>query len=209
MRSSLTIITLALLLGLALELRRRWPRFTRRTQLRWLVCVCGLLLVKLAADAIRWETTFSRLNDLLVWARLAGYLLLVILFTRLRPRALTVPIALVLLLPIASATLFLPLEALFDPAPRRLTALGSRVFFEQVAWTQHGGDNLGTDYTLARHARMLPFLQHDLHAERLYRTQCDTSAISAHLDPAAREIVVLCPSGAPGQPALEEQVLLR
>ena len=209
MQSLLTVVSLLLLAGMSLELRRRWPRLSRSTQTRWLAGICGLLAVKLAADAARWETTAGRLNDLLVWARIAGYILLVILFTRLRPRVLTTGIAVVLLLPLPSATIYLPLEGLFDPAPRRLSAVGDRVYLEQIAWNGRGGDNYGVDYTISRRSRLLPFLQKDLRVGRLYRTQCNTDAISAQLEEASRIVTLHCPPAAPGEPPVEEQIRLR
>ena len=181
MKSLLTVIALLLIAALSLELRRRWPRLTRHAQIRWLVAICGLLLIKLAADAAKWELTTSRLNDLIVWGRITGYVLLVVLFTRLRPHIVTLLIAVVLLLPLLSATVYLPLEGLFDPSPRKLSSVGDRIYLEQIPWKDSGGDNRGVDYVFAQHSRIVPFLQHDLRVGRLYRTQCDIDAITAHL----------------------------
>ena len=208
MRTGGTILALAIVVALCLRLRARWLQLSRRQQIRWLLLATLGILSRSLTDAIRWELAASRLNDLLLWFRISGYILLVILFTRLRPRRATVLTAVVLLLPLFSATVYLPLELVFDPTPRRLTHLGDRVVFEQTSWERKGNDNRAVDYTVSRRARWLPFLQRNYRVGRLYRTQCDTDAITASL-PTPDLVVLHCPSGAPGEPPLDEDVPLR
>ena len=208
MRSTWTALTLLLLFVLAVAFRRRWPTLGRRERVLVLGVTGALLLARSLEDAVRWEITSSRLNDVFVWARVAAYLLLAILFTRIRPRALTTLAAAVLLVPLLSASLYLPLELLFDETPRKTTAVGGDVVLEQIPWVRAGNDNRGVDYTVSRRSRRFPLLQRTFRVGRLYRTQCDIDDLSATLVASGAAVVLHCPAGAPGEAPVDEEIPL-
>ena len=149
----------------------------------------------------------SRFNDLLLWTRIAGYILVVILFTRLRPTLLTVPSALILLLPLLSASVYLPLEFLFDPTPRLRTDIGNRVVIEETPWQRSGSENRAVDYTVSQRSKWLPFLERTYRVGRFYRTQCDSDTISASLA-SGNAVILHCPAGEPGDEPVNEKILL-
>ncbi len=209
MRSLLTVGALAVLLASALVLRSRWPRLPRRLHRAVLATALLLLLLESLTDVTKWGPSASRLDDLLVWGRVVGYVVLVILFTRLRPRALTTAIAVVLLFPLLAASIYLPLEHLFSTAPRHVTPVTDTISLETELWQSAGGDNYGVDYTISERARRLPFLQHTLKIGRLYRTQCDIDAMSAFLSQTTRQVILHCPPAAAGEPPLDEKIRLQ
>ena len=207
MRSVCTMLALILLIVSAIALRQRWPRLSRSARVACLLTAVLLMLTRSLCDAVRWEIAYSRINDLLIWGRIVGYVVLVVLFTRLRPRALTIAAAVVLLLPLLSASVYLPLELVFDPTPRRLTDIGDRVMLEQTSWRRAGNDNRAVDYVLSQRSRRLPFLQHTFQVGRIYRTQCDTDHLSAFFTRRG-DVILHCPGGEPGDPPLDEEIPL-
>lgn len=207
MRFAGPIVSLVLLFALALGLRARWGTLSRTTQGCWIAGAVLGILVRSLIGALRWEFSISRINDALLWARIGGYILLVVLFTCLRPRRFTVPAAVILLLPLFSASVFLPLELVFDPTPRRVSNVGDHVVMETIAWQRDDNDNRAVDYTISRRVRWLPLFQKSFRSGRLYRTQCDIDALRATL-PSPHRVLVYCPPGAPGEPPLLDDVPL-
>lgn len=207
MRTGATVFSLLTIVAVSLFVRQRWPTLQPTSRRYWLAGAVLGILARSLSDVLRWELTFSRFNDLLLWTRIAGYILLAILFTRFRPRLLTVPAALILLLPLLSASVYLPLEFLFDPTPRLRTTIGNRIVIEQTPWQRSGSENRAVDYTVSQRSKWLPFLERTYRVGRFYRTQCDSDAISASL---IRESTVIlhCPAGAPGDQPVNEEIRL-
>src|SRR3982074_3271480 len=114
MNLPLTFAALVALTGALVLLRIFWPRFAQRTRSLLLACACIVPTLYVIAAATRWSTSSLRWNAAFYWGFIASYEFLLILFTRLRPRWLTSIIAIILILPILSASVFLPLVALVD-----------------------------------------------------------------------------------------------
>src|SRR5260370_28942926 len=100
-----------------------------------MIVVHGLIVVT------KWTTTSDRLNVLINWLAIAGYELLVLLFSRLSPRWLTIPSAAILLIPLFAASIMFPLSHLFAPSSNKNFPLGDHRFYKAKPWANVGGGN--------------------------------------------------------------------
>lgn len=205
MRSSSTILAFLLLAAFAGVLRVRWSGLSRRAKVWWVSLAALGIVVRSLMGVSHWEFSNSRINDGLLWAPICGYVVLAVLFTCLRPRRFTVPAAFILLLPLFSASVYLRLQYVFDPTPRRVVMIGDRLVFEETAWQRDEDENRAVDYTVSRRSRLFPFFQRNLRAGRLYRTQCDIDAMTATRSAAGR-VLLFCPAGAPGESPFVDDV---
>jgi hypothetical protein len=148
--------------------------------------------------ASHWSTSSTPLNAVIYWAAIAGYEFFLLLFTLLRPRWLTIIIAAVLMLPILSASPFLPLAELFNIAPHTSASIGPNLITDLAPWG--GGTNPpGFDLTIYSHPSWTRFFRHRRQASRYFSGQCDASKASATLQPDGKHVLMSCPA-APNQP---------
>ncbi len=77
-----------------------------------------------------WSTTSGWLNAIINWLAIAGYELLVLLFSRLSPRWLSVPSAAILLIPLFAASVVFPLSHVFKPGVDENIPLADHFFYE-------------------------------------------------------------------------------
>src|SRR5258705_659887 len=120
----LTAAALALLTVAMILLRIFWSRVPPR--LRFLLIRASIAIIVLHGVFVvtKWNTTSDRLNVLIIWLAIAGYELLVLLFSRLPPRWLTLPSTIILLIPLFATTILVPLTQIFDPASLTNLPLG-------------------------------------------------------------------------------------
>src|SRR5271170_3507847 len=113
MHVPLTLAVFLLLTTAIVLLRIFWSRLSPRTR-RALRLSAGTIFVLFFLSFVsRWGPSSDRLNSVFYWSALLSYEFFVLLFTHLRPRWLTATIAVVLILPLFSASVFLPLTGLF------------------------------------------------------------------------------------------------
>jgi len=195
----LTFAALAILTGVLILLRLRWPRFSRRAQ-TILIGGAGFALILYAFTFVSgWNTSSSHLNAAIYWGAIAGYEFFLLLFTLLRPRWLTSMIAAVLMLPILSASPFLPLAEIFNPAPHTIVSLGSNFSSDRVAWGTGTAPTSGFDLVIYSHPSWTRFLRRRRQACHYYSGQCDASRAYATLQPDGKHVLMSCPA-APNQP---------
>jgi hypothetical protein len=142
----------------------------------------------------------------LYWGCIASYELFVLLFTLVRPVWLTSVIAFILIVPLLSASIFLPLVPLLGSpsATRAITqSIGNRLYADIVPWYSGTNPSVpeGMDLYLNYRPVWAPFLQHQRQKDRLYNTQCDTAKTSVTLLPDGENIRIDCPAW-PSEPPL-------
>jgi hypothetical protein len=145
-----------------------------------------------------WSTSSYHLNAALYWAAIAGYEFALLLFTLLRPRWLTAMIAAVLMLPILSASPFLPLAELFNTAPHITVSIGSNFISDLAPWGNGTAASSGFDLTVYSHPSWTKFFRRRRQGSRYFSGQCDASKASATLQPDGKHVLMLCPA-APNQ----------
>ncbi len=79
------------------------------------------------------------------WLALAGFELLVLLFTRLSPKWLTVPSAIILIVPLFASSIVFPLTDIFIPGFKEESPIGNNFFYDVRSWSNSGGGNAGVD----------------------------------------------------------------
>ena len=109
-------------------------------------------------------------------------------------------IAVVLILPILSASVLLPLGELFSPPPVTATALGDRLVTERMPWGTGSAATSGTDLTLYYQPPHVPFLHRRILSDRFFGGQCNAAGAYAVLLPDRKTVLAWCPGLPSGQP---------
>lgn len=194
----LTFAALALLTGALILLRIRWRCLSQKTHKALIVCASAAILLYLFTLATGWNTAFYHLNAALYWLAVAGYEFFVLLFTLLRPRWLTAAIAAVLLLPLLSASPFLPLADLFNLAPHAVASIGGNFVTDRTPWGSGGAGSSGFDLVVFSHPSWTHLIRRRRQASRYYNGQCDAAHAFATIQPDGKHVLMSCPA-APGQ----------
>lgn len=194
MHLPLTFGLLAALTAAMVILRIVWQRVPRPGKTALIVFVIAVIAIFAAAYATKWRATPLRLNFAFCWALLASWEILLLHFSLLKPRWLTGIVAVVMLLPLLSASILFPLASAFDPAQATTVDLGDHIISERVPWGTGTADTTGTDLTLYYQPAWMPLLRRSLRSARYYNGQCDANAAYAVLEPDRRHVRMVCPA---------------
>ena len=204
----LTTAALALLTVAMILLRIFWSRVPPR--LRFLLIRASIAIIALHGlfAVTKWTTTSERLNVLINWLAIAGYELLVLLFSRLPPRWLTLPSTIILLIPLFASSILGPLTDIFEPASHKNLPLGDHLYYQINPWTNSGGGNKGVDVIIYYRPPFVPFLRHKLQSIPFNDQECNSRAASAVALPAKKTVLARCPHST-AQPAKSEDRIVR
>ena len=194
MHISLTFALLGLLTGAILLLRRSWwrmPVWLRRLLLGLAVVMVLFRFIFLVSQ---WSTVSTRFNALLIWTGVAGYEILLARFSLMRPRWLTIPSAVILLVPLLGSTLLLPLTRVFDWSPADISSIGEHYICEKSPWDTASIGNTGMDLVVFYRPPLVPFLRHVVQRSSFSDDQCDSAAASAVADPIRKVVYFRCPA---------------
>lgn len=196
----ITTAALASLTAAMILLQIFWLRIPPR--LRSFLIRASIAIVVLHALFVvtKWTTTSDRLNVIINWLAIAGYELLVLLFSRLSPRWLTIPSAAILLIPLFAASIMFPLAHLFAPGSNKNFPLGDHHFYKVEPWANVGGGNAGVDILIYYYPPFVPFLRHKLQNIPFNDHECNASAAVAIPGPNAKTVLGRCPHW-PTEPA--------
>jgi hypothetical protein len=190
----LTLVTLALFTALIVVLRIRWGRLSSKFK-RCLLILCLVpVSLLLFSAATRLSTTSDRLNTAVYWGFVLGYIFFVSLFTLLRPVWFTSLIAIILILPLLSASAILPLAAIFSRQAHRTKVIGDGLITDLVPLDAVTRDGAGADIVIYRRISWAPFLRRREQGARYFNTQCNTSAAYAVLQPDGYHLQMVCPA---------------
>jgi hypothetical protein len=153
----------------------------------------------LLASAARLSTISDHLNTAVYWGFILGYIFFVILFTLLRPVWLTSLVAIILLLPLLSASAIFPLAAIFSRQTHHIQIIGNGLISDVVSVDAVTPGASGADISIYRRPSWAPFLQRKVQGARYFNTQCDASAVYAIPLPDNYHLRIICPA-APGTP---------
>jgi hypothetical protein len=189
-----TILTLALFTALFILLRIRWPHLSHKfKRLTVLLAIASIALIAIASIS-RISTTSDHINVAACWCAVLSYIFFVILFTRLRPTWLTTLIAIVVILPLLSASAILPLAAIFSNRSHNIKLIGDNLVSDLVPIDAVTAGASGADLTIYRRASWAPFLRRKYQGIRYFNTQCDTSSAHAILQPDLTHLLMVCPA---------------
>ncbi|WP_263366174.1 hypothetical protein [Edaphobacter bradus] len=198
----LTMAALALLTTAMIVLRFFWWHLPERLQTLLIGAGVTLTLLRVLFAATQWSMTSGRMNALLNWAAAAGFEIVLVRFSLMRPQWLTVLCALILLTPTFGSSLLMPLTLLFEPQPAEISSIGGPYMSERIAWEVWGDQNSGFDVMVYYKPPFAPFLHHLVQRFAFNTVQCDAAKSSAIADPNAKTVQFICP-GHPGQQTLE------
>jgi hypothetical protein len=195
----ITTAALALLTVAMLVLRIFWSRVPPRLKFFLIRASIAMIILHGLFVATKWNTTSDRLNVFINWLAIAGYELLVLLFSRLPPRWLTLPSTIILLIPLFASSILGPLTYLFDPASHKNLPLGDHLFYEIDPWANAGRGNQGVDVVIYYRPPFAPFLRRRVQSIPFNDRECNSRAASAIAFPAKKAVLGRCP-GWPSQP---------
>jgi hypothetical protein len=187
--AALTLLTVAMFL-----LRIFWSRVPPRLRFFLIRASIAVIVLHGLIVATKWTTTSDRLNVLINWLAIAGYELLVLLFSRLSPRWLTLPSAIILLIPLFAASILGPLTYLFEPGSHAKVSLGDHLFYQVNPWSNVGGGNRGVDVLIYYRPPFAPFIRHKLQSIPFNDQECNSRAASAIAFPARKTVLGRCPN---------------
>jgi hypothetical protein len=203
----LTLVVLGILTVALIVLRLRWLRLSLRFRKAFLGVVVACAALSIFSTVTHWSTTSETANALLEWSRDLGYIFFVLLFTLLRPRWLTVTIAVVLIVPILSASIILPLGLVFNTVAPITKDIGGQVQSVKIPFSNPF--NSGADIAVYYRPAYLPMLRRRIFSARFFKTQCDTARVYAEVEsgPNPQHIFIRCPA-APSSPPDSAHVLI-
>jgi len=190
----LTIAALALLTVAMLLLQVFWSRVPPRLRFFLIRASIAIIILHGLFVVTKWTTTSDRLNVFINWLAIAGYELLVLLFSRWSPRWLTLQSTIILLIPLFASSILGPLTDIFDPASHRNVPLGDHLFYEVNPWSNAGGGNKGVDVVIYYHPPFAPFIRHKLQSIPFNDQECNSRAASAIAFPAKKTVLGRCPN---------------
>jgi hypothetical protein len=190
----ITIAALILLTAAMVLLRIFWSRVPPRLRFFLIRASIAMIVLHGLIVVTKWTTTSDRLNVLINWLAIAGYELLVLLFSRLSPRWLTLPSAIILLIPLFASSILGPLTYLFEPGFHAKVSLGDHLFYEVNPWSNVGGGNRGVDVLIYYYPPFVPFIRHKLQSIPFNDQECNSRAASAIAFPAKKTVLGRCPN---------------
>jgi len=203
----LTLVLLGLLTVAALVLRQLWWRMPSWLHKLLLRLALAAVLIRFFFLVSQWSTTSLHVNDLLCWVGVAGYEILLVRFSLMRPQWLTALCAIVLLMPLAGSTVLQPLTRIFYWSNADIVPIGGHYFCERSPWDTAGVGNSGIDLIIFYQPPFAPFLHHLVQRTAFGDDSCITSASKAVADLDHKLVHFYCPVR-PGTNALDIQYAL-
>lgn len=204
----ITLAALGLLTGLVILLRGYWWRLPKRSRLALLAIASVAIVLPVVSLVSHWETTSARINSLLHWTAIAGYQLILMRFSLMRPRWLTTICAVILILPILGDSLLLPLSEIFRRNDSQVFTIGGPYLCERSPWATTATEVPGFDVRIFYRPRIAPFLRHRVQLSAFNSEQCEASASTASILPGAQQVSFYCPAK-PGQAPVEHILPLK
>jgi hypothetical protein len=202
----ITTAALALLTAAMVLLRVFWLRVPSRMRFFLIRASIAVIVLHGLFVVTRWNTTSERLNVFINWLAIAGYELLVLLFSTLPPRWLTLPSSIILLIPLFAASILGPLTYIFDPSSRRKVPLEDHLFYQIDPWSNAGSGTQGVDVVIYYQPPLAPFLRHKVRSIPFNDRECNSRAASAIAFPAKKTVVFRCPEWPPQSTEIFEKV---
>jgi hypothetical protein len=191
------LLTTAVLASLTLAiilLRVYWSRVPARVRSFLVYAGLAMILIHVAFAVTKWSSISDRLNSIINWGAVAGYQLIVVLFTLHRPRWLTTISAIILILPVFASNILLPLGDLFSTTSPSISRIDSRYIYAKNLWNEPGENrNSGADLMVFYQPRFFP-LRRKVQRASFNNMQCNASASSANVDRVRKIIHFHCPA---------------
>jgi hypothetical protein len=207
MHIPITSAALALMTVAILLIRVFWMRFDPRFRKFLVRGAIAMIVLHALFVVTKWETISIHLNVLINWLAVAGYELLLMLFTRIRPKWLTSLCAAILIVPLFAASIMLPLTGIFEPGSIKRVPMGNDLYYKVEPWSIDAGGNSGVDLDILYSPRFAPFLSHKVQTQAFNMQECNAAAAYAEHGPTAKTVIARCPHSPNQPPGAEEKLL--
>lgn len=184
---------LVLLTVAAVVLRSYWFRIPARIERTLLRTAAAAVAIRFIFLITLWSTASFFFNGLLCWIAVAGYELLLIRFSLMRPRWLTSVSALILLLPMFGSTLLFPLTEIFNTEPTDIRPVAKDYLIQREPWNIQLSGKEGYDFAVLYQPSFAPFLRHVAQRSSFSQEQCNSKAVEVKVDPTAKLVHFRCP----------------
>jgi hypothetical protein len=198
----LVVLTVAMLF-----LRIFWLRVPLRLRAFLLRGAVAMVLLHLIFVTTKWGTTSTHVNAAINWLAIAGYELLILLYTRLSPRWLTSLCAAILLIPLFAASILSPLALVLQPDSVPFVPLGNHLFYKTVPWGNNGAGNPGVDINIYYIPPFATFLTRKLGSQAFSTQYCDAFTAYALPGPEPKTVIARCPFSPAQQSGSEDRIL--
>jgi hypothetical protein len=205
---AITAAYLGLLTAAMFLLRVFWLRLPPGLRTFLLRGAIAVILLHVFFIVTKWGTTSARANAIINWFAIAGYELLVLLFSRLPPKWLTSLSAAILLIPLFAASILSPLALVLQPDSIPLVSIDNHLYYKAVAWGDSGTSNSGVDLNIYYRATFLPFLSRRVEIQPFNTEECNAFAAIVLPGPEPRTVLARCPHW-PTQSAGTDDKILR
>lgn len=199
MHVPLTFAALALLITAIVLLRFFWSRLSPKAHRILITIVVAYFTFSVITRSAHWTTAYDQLDGILYWCLVACYAFLLMLFSLLRPSWLTSVIAVILFVPILSASAFLPLTKVFNRAKSTTSVIGDRIISVRTPLEPSPIEVPGVDIDVFYQPTWTTLVRRRLQGFRFIDSQCNASAAYAVLQPDHKNVRFACPP-APNQP---------
>jgi hypothetical protein len=203
-----TIAALALLTAAMILLRILWMRVPPGLRSFLIRGSIAMMMVHAIFSVTRWGTTSAYVNVVINWLAIAGYELLVLLFSRLSPKWLTSISAAILVIPLFASSILLPLAGIFRPGSLPKTPVGRNLYYKVVPWSNNGAGNSGVDIDIYYRPAFVPFLSRKVETQSFNTMECNAFAAYVMRGSDPETVVARCPHW-PTQPAGAEDKVLQ
>jgi hypothetical protein len=202
-----TIAALMLQTAAMLLLRIFWMRIDVRLRFFLIRGSIGIIALHAFFAVSKWGTSSSYINVIINWLAIAGYELLVFLFSRLSPKWLTTLSAVILIAPLFASSILLPLTRLFEPNAIPRVPIGNHLYYKVAPWSVGGAANSGVDLDILYSPPFAPFLSHKLQTQPFNTQECNAFASFALLGPSPRTVIARCPRWPSESSGVEDKLL--
>lgn len=168
----------------------------------------GAVVVHAFFVLTKWGTSLTYVNVIINWLAIAGYQLLILLFSRLSPRWLTSICTVILLAPLFAASVLFPLAMIFQPGAIKRVPIGNDLFYKVSPWSNDGAANSGIDLDIFYRPSFAPFLSRKVQSQPFNMQECNVYAAFVTLGPNPRTVIAHCPNWPSQPPGTVDRLLL-
>ncbi len=204
-----TFVLLGLLTVAVFVLRLRWWRLPSWLRGLILVAAVAMLLLRIGFIGSQWGFTSTRLNALLAWFSVAGYLVLLARFSLMRPQWITSIGSVILLFPLVGSTLLIPLTRVFDWSAADIIDLEAPYILERSPWDTDSSGNSGMDLIVFYRPPLFPLVRHMVQRAAFSNEECRAAEATAQSNMEQQTVHFHCPALNTSKPAIDLVLPLR
>ena len=203
----MTTAALATLIVIMIVVRASWLRVPSR--MRWLLLRLAIAVIVLQCIfyVSKWATTSAYVNVLIYWLAVAGYLLLVLIFSRFPPRWLTSISAAILILPLFASSFLIPLTGIFRPGSLPKRPIGDHLYYKVFPSTAASPGVQVFDLEVYYQPAFLPVFSRRVGKQSFNTAECNAASAFIVNGSRPKTLIARCPLWPTQPPGSEDRIL--